>query len=188
MRPRVLLLPGLYDSGPEHWHSYWERAEPLFLRVVQRDWESPSRHEWVGTLDAAVTTAGPQVVLAAHSTSCALVAFWASLTGGSVRGALLVGPSDTEARNYPPEPVGWQPMPLVRIPFPSIVVASENDEYVTLKRARAFAEAWGSEFRNIGRAGHINSASGLGAWPVGRAMLTELLSGTGVPAIESSGP
>lgn len=136
MRPRVLLLPGLYDSGPEHWHTHWERVEPSFLRVVQRNWESPSRGEWVGTLDAAVTAAGPQVVLAAHSTSCALVAFWAAETGRTVHGALLVGPSDTEAPGYPPGPSGWQPMPLGRIPFPTIVVASENDEYGTYSSVR----------------------------------------------------
>jgi uncharacterized protein len=175
MRPRVLLLPGLYDSGPEHWQSHWERSEPSMLRVVQRDWETPARQEWVDTLGAAIAAAGPEVVLAAHSTACALVAFWAAQTGGRVRAALLVGPSDTEAGSYPPGPVGWQPMPLVRLPFPSIVVASETDEYVSFERARAFAQAWGSEFRSIGRAGHINSTSGHGAWAEGRAMLADLL-------------
>ena len=181
MRPRVLLLPGLYDSGPDHWHTHWERTNPSFLRVVQRNWEAPSRREWVSTLDAAVTDAGSKVVLAAHSTSCAMVAFWAAETGRTVQGALLVGPSDTEAPGYPPGPSGWQPMPLGRIPFPTIVVASENDDYVTIERARTFAAAWGSKFRNIGRAGHINSQSGLGDWPEGRALLSELL-GHSTPA------
>ena len=77
-------------------------------RVVQRDWETPARQEWVDTLSVAVAATGPQVVLAAHSTACALVAFWTAQTGGRVRGALLVGPSDTEAGSYPPGPVGWQ--------------------------------------------------------------------------------
>ncbi|MEO8634008.1 MAG: alpha/beta hydrolase [Gemmatimonadales bacterium] len=179
MRPRVLLLPGLYDSGPDHWHSHWERADPTFLRVVQRDWTTPARHDWVQTLDNEIAAAGPEVILAAHSTACALVAFWSVETGGRVGGALLVGPSDTEAASYPHGPVGWQPMPLERLPFPTLVVASEDDEYVSLHRARTFAKAWGSQFRNIGRAGHINSASGLGDWPAGRTMLTELRDRTG---------
>jgi hypothetical protein len=67
-------------------------------------------------------------------------------------------------------------MPLLRLPFPSIVVASTDDEYVTLDRAQQFARAWGSRLVNIGVAGHINSATGLGSWPLGRALLDELLT------------
>jgi len=177
MSTRVLLLPGLFNSGPEHWQSYWERSDPSFRRVVQRDWETADRREWVKTLDQAVAEAGPDVVLAGHSTSCALVAFWAREPGSRVRGALLVGPSDTEAPSYPRGPTGWAPMPLERLPFPSIVVASEDDEYVTLARAERFARAWGGRLVNIGAAGHINSTSGLGDWPRGRALLDELLVG-----------
>jgi uncharacterized protein len=172
---RIVLLPGLYDSGPDHWQSHWERTLPNTLRVVQRDWETPARDEWVATLEDAVVEAGPDSVLVSHSTACALIAFWAAQTSRTVRGALIVAPSDTEGSNYPKGPTGWTPMPANRLPFPSIVVASTDDEYVSLERARAFADAWGSRFVNIGDAGHINSASGLGDWPHGRELLTELI-------------
>jgi predicted alpha/beta hydrolase family esterase len=175
MSVRALLLPGLFDSGPEHWQSYWERADPSCLRVVQRDWETPLRTEWVATLETAVAASGSDVVLVAHSTACALVAFWAAATSRTVRGALLVAPSDTEALSYPAGPTGWQPMPLGALPFPSIVVASSNDGFCSLERARLFAEAWGSRFVNIGAAGHINSASGLGHWSKGKTLLADLL-------------
>jgi 2-methylisocitrate lyase-like PEP mutase family enzyme/predicted alpha/beta hydrolase family esterase len=166
----------LYDSGPEHWQTHWERADPSFVRVAQRDWATPSRTEWVATLDAAVAEAGSDVVLVAHSTACALVAFWAATTTRAIRGALLVAPSDTEAPSYPDGPTGWRPMPLERFPFPSIVVASSDDQYCTLPRARGFASAWGSRFVAIGPAGHINSDSGLGTWPSGRALLSDLMT------------
>ncbi len=175
MPPRVLLLPGLFDSGPEHWQSYWERSDATFLRVRQRDWNAPARVDWVAALDAAVTASGPGVVLVAHSTACALVAFWATEHRRPVRGALLVGPSDTEASSYPEGPTGFSPMPRRRLPFPAIVVASENDEFVSLDRAAGFARDWGARLVNIGPAGHINSASGLGDWPRGRLLLDELL-------------
>ena len=42
---------------------------------------------------------------------------------------------------------------------------------VTLERARAFADAWGSRFVEIGDAGHINGDSGYGAWPQREQML-----------------
>lgn len=175
MKTRALILPGLYDSGPEHWQTYWERSDPSFVRVNQRNWETPHRSEWVETLDSAVDQYGADVVLVGHSTACALIAFWARESGRRVRGALIVGPSDTEAASYPKGPIGWAPMPLNRIDFPTILVASTNDEYVSLGRAEVFARAWGSRLVNVGAAGHINSASALGEWPRGRALLDELL-------------
>jgi predicted alpha/beta hydrolase family esterase len=65
-------------------------------------------------------------------------------------------------------------MPLSRFGFPSVVVASSNDPYVTLSRAREYAQAWGSRLVDIGDAGHINGESGLGDWPEGWALLTGL--------------
>jgi serine hydrolase len=175
--PRVLLFPGLYNSGPLHWQSHWEAANPDFLRVQQEDWDTPALADWVARLDHAVAAAGPDVVLVAHSAACILVATWGAQPGHRVRGALLVAPSDSEAPSAPAGPTGFTPMPRQPIPFPTIVVASTNDEYVTLERAAAFAESWGSRFVPAGARGHINSASHLGDWPVGRALLQELLAG-----------
>jgi predicted alpha/beta hydrolase family esterase len=66
-------------------------------------------------------------------------------------------------------------MPLYKLPFPSIVVASSNDEYVTLERAKHFADSWGSELINAGNLGHINSSSDLGNWPFGISLLQKLI-------------
>ena len=170
----VLILPGLYNSGPEHWQSRWESAHSEWRRVIQDDWERPRCVDWVARLDAAVLAA-PDAVLVAHSSSCALVAHWVAAGGaGRVRGALLVAPSDPEAASYPAGPSGFAPMPLGRLPFPSVVVASTNDPYVTAERARQFAGSWGSRLVTVGDAGHINSQSGLGDWPAGFALLEEL--------------
>ena len=178
---KTLILPGLYDSGPEHWQSKWEASEPAaFVRVVQRDWETPECTEWVETLEHALGHEQQPVLLAAHSSSCAMVAHWARAASNDtlrrVHGALLVAPSDPDGPNYPLGPIGFAPVPLSRLPFPSIVVASEDDEYVTLARAREYADAWGSRLVNVGAVGHVNSTSGLGDWPAGRALLAELAS------------
>lgn len=170
----VLVLPGLYNSGPDHWQSRWEALHPEFRRVMQDDWERPRCGDWIGRLAAAVGDT-PDAVLLAHSSSCALVAHWAaSGPTGRVRGALLVAPSDPEAPSYPAGPKGFAPMPLVHLPFPSVLVASTDDPYVTSERAAEFARAWGSRLVSIGDAGHINSQSGLGEWPAGLALLEEL--------------
>ena len=144
----TLILPGFSNSGPEHWQSHWERIDPSCRRVEQADWEAPRCADWVATLDAAISSAPGPVV--------------------------LVAPSDPEGPAYPTGPTGFAPMPLDRLPFRSIVVASTNDVYVTAEKAREYAAAWGSELVDVGAAGHINSASGLGDWPAGRVLLARL--------------
>jgi len=39
---RVLVAPGLYNSGPLHWQSRWQRLYPAFERVEQEKWHAPS--------------------------------------------------------------------------------------------------------------------------------------------------
>jgi len=174
----VLTLPGLWNSGTEHWQSHWERLAPaVFRRVNQRDWETPRVEDWVETLDRAAAAAGPEVLLAAHSLACALVCHWARRTRTPVRGALLVAPSDVEAPSYPAGPAGFEPMPLDRLRFRSIAVVGDDDPYVSLPRARAFAAAWGSRLVEVRGLGHLNSDSRMGTWPLGLSLLRELRAG-----------
>lgn len=174
----VLLVPGLWNSGPDNPQSAWERERTDCVRVVQREWERPRRAEWVETLEAAIRRAPEPVVLAAHSLGCALVAHWAGRPSASlaqVRGALLVAPSDVEQPAYPEGPTGFAPMPRERLPFRSIVVRSSNDVYVSVARAAEFARAWGAEVVDAGPVGHINADSGLGSWEFGQRLLERLL-------------
>ena len=172
----VMVVAGMWNSGPTHWQTLWEKQQPSWKRVPHRDWTNPHCEEWIAELDAAIAAsdAGPPV-LVAHSLGCALVAKWAAWASTEsplrIAGAFLVAPSDIDAPSYPSDATGFRPMPLTKLPFPSIVVASSNDEWVSLERARAFAQAWGSEFVEIGEAGHINGESGHGAWPEGLKML-----------------
>ena len=59
----------------------------------------------------------------------------------------------------------------------SLIVASEDDPHATLEESRALAHAWGAGHLNIGPAGHINAASGLGEWTPGQR-IAELLRDT----------
>jgi predicted alpha/beta hydrolase family esterase len=65
-------------------------------------------------------------------------------------------------------------MPTAPLPFPSIVVGSMNDAYMTVDRLTLFGRLWNAETRNIGLAGHINIASGFGRWRNGYRMLDAL--------------
>ncbi|MDB5106185.1 MAG: hypothetical protein JWP91_3874 [Fibrobacteres bacterium] len=175
-----LVLPGYGDSGPGHWQTLWEEAGgPAFNRVRQRDWISPDRKDWVETLDRAVLLASPGTVLIAHSLACLLVAHWsAQAPSGSlakIRAAFLVAPVDPLGPVFPATATGFSPVPLRPFPFPALVAASSDDPYATLEFSRACAEAWGCGLAGIGAKGHINSDSGIGAWPEGRALLSSLI-------------
>jgi len=174
-RAPVLVLPGYGDSGPAHWQSLWEADDPTCRRVAQRDWLAPSLDEWLGTLDRAIEACAAPPILVAHSLGCALVAHRAARSRRGVAGALLVAPADVEALALVLDVVqSFAPVPMAPLPFPSIVVASDDDPYVTPARAASIARAWGSRFVTIGAAGHINTDSGYGDWPQGRALLEDL--------------
>jgi predicted alpha/beta hydrolase family esterase len=177
IHPTILVLPGWQNSGPQHWQTVWQEQNPGYLRVEQRAWDQPVLADWVGSLSEAVARAKPPVVLVAHSLGCITITHWAKLVqgrSGVVRAALLVAPADVERTDTPWQLQGFGPVPSLRLPFPSVVVASSNDPYLGLDRAQTFAENWRSQFFNIGPAGHINGESGLGDWPEGKRMLRSL--------------
>ena len=175
MNASVLIVPGFGGSGPQHWQTLWENSHPSFRRVIQKDWNHPVCSEWKAQLEKDVADSGPNTVLVAHSLACLLVAHWAASSGLKIKAALLVAIPNPASPIFPAEAVGFSPVPMQALPFPSIVVASANDPFGGLDYSRQCSLAWGSRLVNIGDAGHINSDSGLGAWDAGIALLNELL-------------
>lgn len=172
---RYFIVPGLGNSGPDHWQTHFEKSGAQFIRINQQEWDEPASKDWIETIDRALADYDlSDVVLIGHSLGCTAIANWAKQYQKKIKGALLVAPSDLEAPRYTFNTVGFDHVPLAKINFKTTVVASTNDEWVTLERAAFFAKNWGSEFINIGNAGHINTASGFGAWPEGLAILKTL--------------
>ena len=174
MAANVFIIPGLNNSGPQHWQTLWEEKYG-YTRIEQQNWDFPVCKDWITSIDQALSRQKPEnVILVCHSLGCCTIAHWALKFQRQIKGALLVGPSDVDAPSYPSGTSGFKPMPLFRLPFPSIVVASSNDPFVELSRAEFFAAAWGSRLVNIGDCGHINAASNLGSWPAGITWIKEL--------------
>lgn len=188
MSAPILIIPGLGGSGPEHWQSLWQSRLPGATRVEQADWDRPDCAGWIATLDKAVAATTQPPILVAHSLSCALVACWAAAHRRPIHGALLVGPADVDSDAHtPPEAHVFRPMPLARLPFPAIVVASRDDAYVAFDRAQVFAAAWGAELFDAGKAGHINTSAGYGEWLAGEQLLARLIQAkAGKPAYQSA--
>lgn len=172
----VWLLPGWQNSDADHWQSRWEHRHG-YRRLEQNDWDRPLRGDWSARLQETVLDAPRPVVLVAHSLGCILVAWWAAhspLAARKVRGALLVAPGDTEQPQLREQLPGWSPVMMQRLPFASIVVGSDNDIYCSAQRVQAMADAWGARFVDAGPSGHLNTASGLGDWDSGHALLASL--------------
>ena len=158
--------------------NYVQTQLPQAERVVQDDWLMPRRDAWVQALEQLILSRPEPVVIAAHSLGCILTAWWAAhspLARSKVRAALLVAPGDVEQADLQQHLPGWSPVALQALPFPSVLVGSHDDPYCSLARAQQLAQAWGSQWVDAGAAGHINTATGLGDWDAGHALLQNLM-------------
>ena len=184
MKPsNVLILPGWQGSSPDHWQSRWERLHG-YARIEQHDWIRPLRGDWIARLEEVLLACdierdGP-AVLVAHSLGCQHVAAWAAHSRNThrVKAALLVAPPDVERDDVRALLPSWAPVPLGKLPFRSVMLASGNDPFCSSGRARRFASAWGAEFIDAGPRGHLNIESALGDWPQAHAYLLGLMRDT----------
>jgi predicted alpha/beta hydrolase family esterase len=165
---RVVVVPGLNNSGPQHWQSLWQQQFPQFERVEQDDWTQPDLAAWSARLDQLRAKQDLPTLFVAHSFGCLTAV--ASIARNSYRaaGVLLVAPAD-------PVKFGVQDaLPQERLPCPSIMIASSDDPWMDISHASAWARRWNSEFIGAGALGHVNAQSGLGNWPFGLARLQAL--------------
>ena len=170
-------MPGLAGSDGGHWQTIWERQNPTeFERVEQDNWDWPVMDVWVERLHERLCDGTSKIVLIAHSLGCITLAHWSRrYSSDRVAGAMLVAPADAEQSRRLSFIEGFNPIPTERLPFPSMVIASADDIYMTLERSVYFAEKWGSRFISVGKQGHINASSGLGDWAFGRKVLVDFV-------------
>lgn len=183
--PTILVVPGLRDHVPEHWQTLLAAKLPRVRSVAPLEHDKLSCAARVDAVHRALADIEGPVVIVAHSAGSMMVAHWAARAAQrasrEIRGALLAAPADLETpmpAGYPTTDAlrehGWLPIPRLKLPFPSIVAAGNNDPLARLERAREFAQAWGSRFVELGAVGHLNPASGFGEWPQAEALIREL--------------
>jgi uncharacterized protein len=175
-----LAVPGRGNSKPDHWMSHWCRVFPNSSRVLQANWDKPEPKAWIAQLDAAVSIAPRRVVLLAHSLAVATTVKWAAQAEegqlSKVVAAFLVAASNVEDSDPSFDLIRpFSPMPLKRLPFPALVVASRTDPRVTFEKAQEFARAWGADFADAGDLGHMGNEAKLDLWPAGLLLLGRLL-------------
>jgi uncharacterized protein len=174
----TLLIPGLNGSSDNHWQRYWARDHANATVVEQDDWACPALEDWQAKLDEALAKTDG-AFLVAHSLGCLLVASYAKIAlSKRIRGAFLVAPCSLDAATrLHPCMIRFGSEPLDRLPFPSLVIGSLNDPYMSIDQLEHHARAWGSELSVLGFAGHINLDSGFGRWREGYGLFERLVLG-----------
>lgn len=164
----TLIVPGLLDSGPDHWQSWFATQIPDCRRVEQDNWTDPDLENWSYRVRRAIRRADRPVFIVAHSFGCLAAVHAGAVRNTEIAGALLVAPAD-------PALFGNEHrVPATPLPFPAIVVASQNDEWMPAALAKLWAHRWSAHFVNIGHAGHINVKAGFGPWPQGMELFRRL--------------
>lgn len=174
---RILIIPGLNDSGPTHWQTWLQTQYRGAVRVKQRHWDRPDLDTWAARITEVVDSASEQTtwIAVAHSFGTLALAHHLATRPRQAQGqarihsALLVAPAD---------PIKFgvdERLPRHGLGIPSTLVGSENDPWMPLTRAQLWAAHWGSRFHNLGEAGHINAESGHGPWPWVRFKVDQLI-------------
>jgi predicted alpha/beta hydrolase family esterase len=167
-----VFLAGIGNSGDGHWQRAWHERLPGSVWVEHDDWERPVKGDWVSDFQAALWKIRGPVVVIAHSLGCLVLAEWARTRDDpSIAGAFLVAVPDPDSSAFPAVAAGFGDLTKAQLSFPSLVLASRNDDYAGIGYARDVAHTWGAEFADMGDTGHINAASGLGDWDEGWRLL-----------------
>lgn len=172
----IIIVPGYTNSGPDHWQSRWEQKLSTARRVEQQEWSKPVREDWVQAVANAANEAEKPVVLVAHSLGIPTAIHAVPLITKPIAGGFFVAPPDVaNAAIRPKHLMTFGPYPVDPLPFPSVIVASRNDEFCDYSVAERLASDWGSLLIDAGEAGHINSEAGFGPWPEGSMVFAQFL-------------
>ena len=174
---RLLVVPGLNDSGPAHWQTwlqqqYGRRA----VRVEQDDWARADLTHWSQRIAATLAAHPPaRWVAVAHSFGCLALlhhlAHRRAAAQGStgVQAAVLVAPA---------EPMKFgvaSALPRSRLAWPSVLLASETDPWMSFDSVCAWARVWGAPLISLGDAGHINTEAGFGPLPQAKTLVERMI-------------
>jgi len=181
-QPRLLVLPGLHGSGPDHWQSWLERRSRGSRRVEQGRWAHADLPTWTARVGEVLASEPPGPWIAvAHSFGClALVQHLlnerslpptrdeGAVAQAGVVAALLVAPAD-------PERFAARAALARRLPLrEAAVLSSSNDPWLPTHAALPWAQTWGVRLIDLGDVGHVNVDAGFGPWAFMRDQVARL--------------
>ena len=165
---KILLVPGLHNSGPDHWQSRWHQQFPQWQRMVGLPWDQPDLTVWSAKLASKLRSRRSRVHLVAHSFGALTAIAAARLQPDKVSSLLIVAPADPSRLGIPDEALAGS------IKVSAQLVASRNDPWMSFERAEYWSRQWQVPLFDAGDVGHINAQSGHGDWCQGLDLLTTL--------------
>ncbi|WP_082513611.1 MULTISPECIES: RBBP9/YdeN family alpha/beta hydrolase [unclassified Leifsonia] len=172
----IVMVPGIDGSGEQHWQTLWAGDDPQIRSIAPGSWTSPELEDWMRALDDAVDSAleseAGAVLLVAHSLGCIAAVEWLGRAHpAGVAGAVLVAPPDEAIDIFPERCPSFIGIARGAVSVPLLLILSSDDPYCSPDAAAELARRWKAEPVVAGALGHINGASGLADWPVGRALV-----------------
>ena len=173
MNTKIITVPGFHGSDAHHWQTWLETQFPDSVRLQGVDWEAPKLYHWAEALEKQLDSSPERAILVAHSFGCLVAALVASWRPEKVAGVILVTPASPS--RFSMQGLYAQTDKQVSIAglIPDhalntlgVLIGSENDPWMTLDKAHTLSRQFGLAFYNAGKAGHINSESGYGEWPL----------------------
>lgn len=126
---KILLVPGLHDSGPAHWQSRWHLHFPHWQRMRGLPWDKPNLTVWSAKLASKLKSRRGRVHLVAHSFGALTAIAAARLQPHKIASILLVAPADPTRFGIADERLAG---PLL---VSAQMVASRNDPWMSFERA-----------------------------------------------------
>lgn len=177
----ILIVPGLRDHVSAHWQTLLAAETPNSVTVPPLERDKLDCSARVAALDAVFQRIDGPVILVAHSAGVMIAVQWLKRLNRPIQGALFATPPDFET----PMPEGhssmealnangWLPVPRAALPFPCIVAVSRNDPLASFDSVNKMASDWGARVVDLGNVGHLNPASGYGAWPKAHELIAQL--------------
>jgi predicted alpha/beta hydrolase family esterase len=172
----INIIPGINNSGPEHWQTYWEHQYG-FTRIEQEDWDHPVYEKWKEKLVQSVTGNKVQknTILIAHSLGCLLTVKALPEIQDYLSCIYLVAVPDPSMVFFSGQLQTFRNLPDKNLKVPGYLVYSENDPYSSIEFSVRYSRIWGLKAINAGRKGHLNSDSRLGVWEEGYEIFRRLL-------------
>lgn len=175
----VLMLPDADGGGIGYWQDHWAASRIDCASIDVGASHRPNRNNWVTRLDQAIRGRDAPIVLVGHGTGALTIAWWCELLGqeleADIVGALLIAPPDPAAAEGDERMHAFAPLPRTILPFPALVIASEDDPVVSVDRAFSIAREWGAGFARFGACGHFGAGDSIGAWPQGEQLLDSFI-------------
>ena len=165
---KYVLSPGYTNSGPDHWQTHLENTYTSFERIIHDNWDFVDRERWVQEIENTLCLLDDEIIVIGHSCGSNAIAQLANTDSPhkfKVKAAVLVAPANVDDKHLPPDITAQSPLPYNKLPFPTLVIGSDNDPFMSLKVLEDLAEAWGAELTVLPSAGHIASSDGYGVWP-----------------------